>query len=138
MQVLLIADGVINLILGLILLAAPLGSLQLLGLPQTDQFFYPSILGAVLAGIGLALFIEANAQIGRWRGLGLEGAISINFVGAGVLVLWLLFSRPDMEIRGLVLLWAVVIAVAGIGFLELWFRSTAQQHQSTQKNKETT
>ena len=49
---LLMADAIINLVLGVLLLFFPPALVRLLGLPQTEQSFYPSILGAVLFGRG--------------------------------------------------------------------------------------
>ena len=57
-KILLLVDGTVNLILGLLLLIFPFGIIDLLGLPPTNTHFYASILGAVLFGIGIALFIE--------------------------------------------------------------------------------
>ncbi len=56
-KVLLAIDGVVNLALGALLLSYPVGLLEILGLPSTGSFFYTSILGAMMFGIGLALFI---------------------------------------------------------------------------------
>ena len=60
-KLLLAADAVINLILGALLLFFPVGILELFGLPPTDTYFYSSILGGVIIGIGVALYLE-------WRG----------------------------------------------------------------------
>jgi hypothetical protein len=54
----------INLLLGVLLLVFPRSVVLTLGVPQSDSSFYPSILGAVLIGIGVALVIE-------WRKNGL-------------------------------------------------------------------
>ncbi len=56
--ILLAADSVINLILGLLLLLFPAGILELLGLPPTNTYFYSSILGGVIFGIGVSLGLE--------------------------------------------------------------------------------
>jgi len=104
--------------LGFLLLLFPAGILELFGLPLTDTYFYTSILGAVIFGIGIALLLEL-AGVGRGiRGLGLGGAIVINFWGAGVLVAWLLFGHLSIPIRGHVTLWTVAILVLAIGFIE--------------------
>jgi len=117
-KVLLAIDGAVNLALGFLLLLFPAGILELFGLPLTDTYFYTSILGAVIFGIGIALLLEL-AGVGRGiRGLGLGGAIVINFCGAGVLVAWLLFGHLSIPIRGHVTLWAVAIVVLGVGFAE--------------------
>ena len=122
-QLLLAADAIINLLLGLLLLLLPAGLLEALGLPPTDTFFYTSILGGVIFGIGVALSLE------RWgtpiviRGLGLGGAIVINLCGSGTLLFWLIVGNLDLPLRGLVTLWIVAILVLGIGLVELISKS---------------
>ena len=113
---LLTVDAVINLTLGLFLVVFPAGLMSALGLPGADVTFYPSILGAVLLGIGAALLIE---RVCGSSGLGLAGAISINICGGLVLAAWLLFGSLDMAQRDRVLLWALVIVLIGISSLEL-------------------
>jgi hypothetical protein len=49
----------------------------------------------------------------------LGGAIVINFCGATSLLVWLLTGSLDLSLRGLVLLWAIVVLVYGIGFVEI-------------------
>ena len=83
-KTLLLIDGVINLVLGILLLLFPAGIVKLLGLPYTNTNFYPGILGAVLFGIGIALLIERYGALKNIRGLGLEGAIAINFCGVRI------------------------------------------------------
>jgi len=103
-KTLLMVDAVVNLVLGVILLLFPTGVVELIGLPPTSTNFYASILGAVLFGIGLALLMECYGTPYKIRGLGLDGAIAINFCGAGVLFLWLLFIPFDIPVRGKIIL----------------------------------
>ena len=117
-KILLAIDGVVNLVLGLCLLLFPAGFQTLFGLPPTDTFFYASILGAVILGIGIALLLELWGFKRGIRGLGLGGALVINYIGAGALVAWLLFSYFDIPFRGHVTLWAVAVVVLGIGLVE--------------------
>ena len=79
---LLIIDGIVNLLLGVLLLLFPIGLAPILGVPVPNNHFYPSILGAVLFGIGIALLIDAYGHQRGIRGLGITGAIVINFFGA--------------------------------------------------------
>ena len=111
-------EGALNLALGLLLLLFPAGVAGLLGLPQTNTYFYTSILGAVIFGIGIALLVELWGAARGVRGLGLGGAIVINWCGAGALAVWLLIGRLNIPIRGHLLLWFVAILVLGIGFAE--------------------
>ncbi len=125
-KLLLAADAVINLILGALLLLFPAGILQYLGLPLTNTYFYSSILGGVIFGIGIALGLE------RWgpsdiRGLGLGGAIAINLCGGGILLFWLLFGYLTLPLRGQMTLWIVAILILGIGLIELLSKSWSTQ-----------
>ena len=120
---LLLIDCTVNLLLGGLLLLFPLGIIDLLGLPQTNTYFYPSILGAVLFGIGLALMFELVGHAKRFHGLGLVGAILINLVGSLVLILWLLFGSLDIPMKGRIILWMVGLIVFIIGIIELITRS---------------
>jgi hypothetical protein len=117
-EVLLAIDGVVNLVLGLCLLLFPAGIQTLFGLPSTDTFFYASILGVVILGIGIALLLELRGYERGIRGLGLGGALVINFIGAGALVVWLLFGHFNIPLRGHLILWTVAVVVLGIGFVE--------------------
>lgn len=118
-KTLLLIDGVINLALGVLLLLFPAGIVAWLGLPYTNTNFYPSILGAVLFGIGIALLIERYGAPQNIRGLGLGGAIAINLCGAGVLLVWLLISPFDIPLRGNIILWSIAIIVLIVGFTEI-------------------
>ena len=118
-RMLLIIDAWVNMLLGVLLVLFPLGLAGFLGVPATATHFYPSPLGAVLIGIGIALMIEAYGRSGGRRGLGLAGAMAINFCGAGALTLWLVAAPPDIPLRGRLLLWTIAIAVTAIGLLEL-------------------
>jgi len=118
-KTLLLIDGVINLVLGILLLLFPAGIVELLGLPYTNTNFYPGILGGVLFGIGLALLIERYGATKNIRGLGLGGAIAINFCGAGVLLVWLLVAPFDIPIRGNIILWSIAIIVLIVGLAEI-------------------
>jgi len=122
-RVLLTIDGIVNLVLGLILLFSPAGLIKVLGLPPTDTYFYASILGAVLFGIGLALFIELYGAFAGIRGLGLGGAIAINLFGGGVLLVWLVAGPLDVPLHGRVILWIVAAVVLIIGLVELVAKS---------------
>jgi len=118
-KILLIADAIINLALGLPLLFFPKALASFLGLPIPETAFYASILGAVLTGIGLALLLESNRGRMALTGLGLAGAIAINLCGGGALTVWLLSGALEMPVRGYVFLGAVAFAVLGISLVEV-------------------
>jgi Na+-driven multidrug efflux pump len=118
-KLLLAIDAGINFLLGLLLLLFPPGILELFGLPPTNTYFYASILGAVIFGIGIALLIELRGAGRGVRGLGLGGTIVINLCGACALVVWLLAGAFKLPIRGHIILWSVAIGVLGIGLAEI-------------------
>lgn len=116
---LLLADAVINLGLGALLLLYPQWLVETLGMPEVANTFFPNVLGGVLFGIGLALLI---AYRGGAQGLGLDGAIAINLCGAGVVVGWLVIAPQAIPSRGKITLWIIALVVIGIGLIELQHR----------------
>lgn len=116
---LLLTDAAINVLLGTLLLVYPPGLVEALGLPVVDPAFFPSVLGGVLIGIGLALILAARGSLG---GLGIDGAIAINLCGAGVVAGWLLVAPQVFPLRGRITLWVISLAVIGIGCVELFHR----------------
>jgi hypothetical protein len=122
-EILLTIDAIVNLVIGILLLLIPLGTAEILGVPRSNLDFYPTILGAVIFGIGVALLIERYGYAHKIRGLGLGGAIAINFCAAAVLLLWLVLGSPNLPVRGYVFLYAIVILVFGLGIAELATRS---------------
>lgn len=112
-----------NILLGILLLLFPIGIIDLLGLPETNTNFYPSILGAVILGIGLALSLELAGHAKHIRGLGLGGAVLINLIGSLVLIFWLVFGSLEIPLKGRIILWAVGLIVFSIGIAELVTKS---------------
>jgi len=113
----LLVDGLINFILGVLLLTFPMRVVQFLGMPEAQTRFYPSIFGAVLIGIAFALSIEYFRKPSGIVGLGLGGAVSINLCAGLTLGVWLLSGQLDIPSRGKVILWtlvAVLIIISGI------------------------
>ena len=123
-RLLLFIDTVINLVLGCLLVTFPASVVSALGVPGAESAFYPSILGAVLFGIGIALLIE----IVKGRGLGLMGAVSINLCGGIVLGGWLLFGGLHLSVRGYVFLWALVALLVGVSAIEFLVQSRSRYH----------
>jgi hypothetical protein len=111
-------DAAINLILGVLLIAFPAKLIKALGVPMADPSFYPTILGGVLFGIGLALLIECYRKSSRFVGLGLGGAIAINLCGGCVLAAWLLSDKLTLPLRGHIFLWFLVLLLIGLSLLE--------------------
>lgn len=122
-RILLVVDGIVNLALGIMLIFFPAQLMTAFDLPKVDTFFYVNILGAVLFGIGVALFLERFSDRFHVRGLGIGGAISINLCGAGVLIFWLLFGNLNLSESGGIFLWSIAILVFGIAVVELCTKS---------------
>jgi hypothetical protein len=122
-KALLTLDGVVNLVLGGLLALFPRRVAERLGIPVPSSSFYASILGGVLVGIGLALLIQRFKRSPSTTGLGIEGAIVINFAGAAVLVVWLISGKLGIPTFGYALLWFVALLVLGIGCAELIWRA---------------
>lgn len=116
---LLLIDATINSLLGILLLIFPRSVAEALGVPPTDITFYPSILGAVLLGIGIALTIEWRRKPNGLTGLGLGGAIAINLCGGFVLGAWLLFGELEIPTRGELFLWGLVVVLVGVSSFEV-------------------
>ncbi len=117
-------DAIINFILGILLLFFSKGIIHFLGVPDTDQYFYPTILGAVLFGIAIALLIEHYRKKGNSNkvgltGLGLGGAVSINLCGGVVLALWLIYGKLNIPLHGQIFLWLLVFILIIVSSFEL-------------------
>jgi len=101
-------DAGVNLALGALLIVFPAPVVRAPGVPPAEPAFYPSILGAVLFGIGLALLQEARRSADGLVGLGLGGAVATNLSGGLVLTGWLVAGGLALPLRGHVILWALV------------------------------
>ena len=117
-SILLIVDAFINYALGILCLLYPYVA-ETVGVPLVENSFYPSILGAVLFGIGIALTIEYFRKQLGWVGLGLGGAVAINLVGGTVLIFWLILGNLTIPFRGQVFLWMLAIILVLISSFEL-------------------
>ena len=113
-------DAFINLVLGILLLAYSPPIVEFLGVPSTQDIFYPNILGAVFVGIALALIVEAyRKRLDGFIGLGLFGAICINMCGGIVLFLWLVLGDLKLPLKGYIFLWSLDIILLVISTVEL-------------------
>jgi hypothetical protein len=118
-KIFLTADGIINIVLGFLLLLFPFGIGDTLGMPPSNNHFYTTILGGVIFGIGIALLLERYRGESKIRGLGLAGAIAINLCGGGILIIWLIRAPFKLPFHGNLILWLIAVLVLGIGLLEL-------------------
>ncbi|MEA3470118.1 MAG: hypothetical protein U9R24_00170 [Thermodesulfobacteriota bacterium] len=122
-EILLSIDGLINVLLGLLLILFPFGIAEFFGVPIPSTNFYQTILGGVIFGIGIALYIERYGYKNNIRGLGLGGAIVINICGGMVLLIWLLINPFDLPLRGYIILWTIALLVLLVGIIELAAKS---------------
>ena len=104
--------------LGILLLPASSLIADFIGVPTVEPGFYPSLLGAVLFGIGIALLIETFKGNHKFSGLGLYGAIAINLCGGIGLAFWLIFGKLHLPLRGLIFLWILVSLLIIISSIE--------------------
>jgi hypothetical protein len=115
-------DALVNFALGILLLLVipfPEQITAFLGVPKIAQAFYPSLFGAVLCGIGMALWLESSREHPQQLvGLGLGGAITINLCGGLLLVGWLLFGNLQLPLRGLVFLWIIAVSLVSMSAIE--------------------
>lgn len=118
-SLLLCIDAAINFLLGILLLAFSRPLADVLGVPFSDVGFYPTILGAILFGIGIALVVEVRRKPNGLVGLGVGGAVAINLSGGMVLLLWLLSGALELPLRGRVFLWSLALLLVGISTAEL-------------------
>ena len=117
-NIILFVDAIINIFLGILLLPASSQLANFFGVPPLNTGFYPSILGAVLLGIGIALLIETFKGNRKISGLGLYGAIAINLCGGIVLAFWLIFMELHLPLRGIIFLWILVFLLLIISIVE--------------------
>jgi uncharacterized membrane protein YjjB (DUF3815 family) len=122
-NLLLIIDGIVNLILGGLLLFFPAQLIKVFELPGVETFFYVNILGGVLFGIGIALLLEQYSDRLKMSGLGIAGAILINICGAGALVYWLVFENLNLSLNSSIFLWSIAIIVLGVACAEIISKS---------------
>jgi hypothetical protein len=117
-KLILFIDAIINLLLGILLIPASSRIADFIGVPPVEPGFYPSLLGAVLFGIGIALLIETFKGDRIFSGLGLYGAIAINICAGFVLALWLVIGELHLPLRGLIFLWTLVFLLIIISIIE--------------------
>jgi hypothetical protein len=112
-------DGAGNLLLGMVFLLFPTWVSNSLGLPDDASRFYPTVLGAILFGIGVALLLERFRESHKFAGLGLIGALSINLCFGISLAIWLLSTGFELTTPGTIVLWGLVSILVGISGVEL-------------------
>lgn len=116
MQQLLWFETVLKLVAGLLLVAFPLATVRVLGLPPAGSAFWPRLLGAILVGIAAATFIE-----GAWdgsRGLGMAGLVLVNLISVTVIALAAMFGSVTTR-RGTFVVWGTVVLLFVLALVEI-------------------
>lgn len=114
----LLVDAGVSLVLGVVLVVFPPPLVAWLGVPSAETAFYPSLLGAVVIGVAVALFLEWKRAPTGSVGLGTAGAIAVDLCAAFSLAGWLIFGSLDLPLRGRIVLWsvaAVLVFVSVVG-----------------------
>ena len=101
---------------GLALLSFPLTVIKILGLPKSETAFWPRLLGAMLLGLAVATYMDASARLGH--GLGLAGAMVLNFSVAFALIGMLVLGE-SAPWRGRALLWVLAAGLLGLALVEI-------------------
>jgi hypothetical protein len=107
---------------GLILGLFPVRSPRAFGLPPTAGPFWTRLLAAVLVGIGLGSLLHVlslHGAIAKGSGLGLGGSMALNLTAAAVVTGQLVVGKAATTRRGKVTLWALVLALTALSFIEL-------------------
>ncbi|MEZ5818247.1 MAG: hypothetical protein R3D44_14295 [Hyphomicrobiaceae bacterium] len=99
---------------GIIVLCFPRTLSRLLGLPSVVETFWPRLVGALLAGLAAATFLEG--RLAAKNGLGLAGHVAINLAIAMTLVALLIMGRAGATRRGRAF---VVLAAGALSVLAL-------------------
>ncbi len=91
----------------------------MLGIPADAVGIWPRYVGALVAGLSIATWIE----LAGWtdKGLGLAGHAAINLTMAFVLVSHLAIGPELPTVRAKLLLWFAGLMLAGLGLVEIGF-----------------
>jgi hypothetical protein len=102
---------------GLALLAAPLTLITLFGLAPAASAFWPRLLGAFLLGLTAATYMDVSVRLGH--GLGLAGAMVINFAVSMALAAGLILGQSAPTRRGRVFLGGIAAALFMLALAEI-------------------
>lgn len=117
MQQLLWIETLLKFAAGVVLVVMPGSTIKLLGLPRTDNGFWPRLLGAVLIGLAGALFLEGSSP--GSGGLGLSGCLIINFCAVSIMVALLALDAGPPARRGRAAMWSIVVLLIVLSILEI-------------------
>lgn len=104
-----------------LLLAIPLITVRVMGLPAAATGFWPRLVGGLLLAQGAAALATDQGWMKAGTGLGLGGFIVLNLTLAFVLASLLVVGSQVPTRRGRVVLWLLAIVFATLGFTEIAF-----------------
>lgn len=117
MSQILFLEVLIKLAFGVPLVLAPISTLKLCGLPCPPTGFWPRLVGGLLLGLAVAIFIEI--RLPGSKGLGLHGLIAINLVAAGSIVGPLIMNAGATTVRGRMALWLATALLFMLALAEI-------------------
>ena len=115
----------LDLILGIGLLLFPESVVGFFGLPDQGMGFWSSLLGAVFLGMGITALVDAFKDSDQQAGPVSTGAVTINLCASLVLAGWLLGGKLDLTTRSSIILWGLVLVLAGVSALGIRTARTA-------------
>ncbi len=107
--------------IGLVMLFVPITAAKVAGLPHGNTAFWPRLFGAALLGIAAAFAVEGYTQLNpkvTASGLGLGGAIMINFITVLSLIGTIIFKGVTTR-RGLLLIWSLSLMLTFLMLFEI-------------------
>lgn len=103
---------------GLCLFLLPITVIRILGLPRPDTGFWPRLVGAILVGIAIGVFMTIRFPDAR-GGIGPAGLIPINFMGATAMIAPLIMGTAAPTRRGTLFVVAAAVVLLALAFLEI-------------------
>lgn len=132
-KIVLLIDATIGVALGGFLIGYPTSLVAQWGLPKVNDAFFPSVLGAVLIGVAIALIYEAVRGECDEPGLGIIGAVFVNSCGAVILMCWLFSGRLTVPIHGYLLIWFLTLILVLITGIEAIIFSGKSKDENSKK-----
>lgn len=109
-------------ILVVLLLAIPLITIRVLGLPPAATGFWPRLVGGLLLALGIAAIVTDQGWTKAGTGLGIGAFIAIDLTAAFVLASLLVTGAGQVPTRrGRLTLWLLALVLAALGFAEIAF-----------------
>lgn len=103
---------------GLALFLIPLTVIRLAGLQRPDSGFWPRLVGGIVIGVAIAVYITLQFPDAR-GGLGPAGLIPINLTAAAALIAPLIMGTAAPSRRGKLFLFLTSVVLLTLSFLEI-------------------